>query len=204
MTEGKPFLLWPGADDRIVVREMLRDSQSEQWYKCREFVKKIVQMQAKNIPKDHQEDIVQEVMIRVNRYLPTFQYRCSVKTWLFGIIHNCIADAYRKLKHTPPFAAPSGDPLDDTEYENDMFAVHAPVTVEDVCITRDELKKALEALQEYVSTHANPVRNQQILNMVLLEDRSLEEAARAVGCSAAMASYVVRSAQRYVRERLGY
>jgi hypothetical protein len=39
--------------------------------------------------------------------------------------------------------------------------------------------------------------------MVLLESRSLEEAAKAVGCSAPVAGYVVRSAQRYVRERLG-
>jgi hypothetical protein len=37
----------------------------------------------------------------------------------------------------------------------------------------------------------------------MFEGRSLEAAAKAVGCSAPVASYVVRSAQRYVRESLG-
>jgi DNA-directed RNA polymerase specialized sigma24 family protein len=55
-----------------------------------------------------------------------------------------------------------------------------------------------------VSLHANPIRNGQILDMVLFEDRSLEEVAKAVGCSAPVVGYVVRSAQRYVRERLRY
>jgi len=68
----------------------------------------------------------------------------------------------------------------------------------------DDLRKALAALQEYVSTHANSIRNGRILDMVLFEGRSLEEAAKTVGCSAPVASYVVRSAQRYVREKLGY
>ncbi len=67
----------------------------------------------------------------------------------------------------------------------------------------DDLRKALAALQEYVSTHANPIRNGRILDMVMFEGRSLEAAAKAVGCSAPVASYVVRSAQRYVRENLG-
>ena len=40
--------------------------------------------------------------------------------------------------------------------------------------------------------------------MVLFESRSLEETARAVGCSAPVVGYIVRSAQRYVREKLGH
>ncbi|MDQ6644773.1 MAG: hypothetical protein M3Y76_10010 [Chloroflexota bacterium] len=63
MTEGKTYLPWPGADDRIVVEEMLRDANSGQWYECHEFVKKHVQLQAKNIPKDHWEDLVGVIAI---------------------------------------------------------------------------------------------------------------------------------------------
>jgi hypothetical protein len=40
--------------------------------------------------------------------------------------------------------------------------------------------------------------------MVLFENRSIEDVAQMVGCSAPVAGYVVRSAQRYVREKLGY
>jgi len=43
MTQSKPNLPWPGASDRIVVEEMLRDGASGQWYECREFVKRLVQ-----------------------------------------------------------------------------------------------------------------------------------------------------------------
>lgn len=93
--------------------------------------------------------------------------------------------------------APPDDPHDEIDADTTK-------TTEDVCITRDDLRKALVALQEYVSTHANPIRNGRILDMVMFEGHSLEEAAKAVECSAPVASYIVRSAQRYVREKLGY
>src|SRR5437588_3223239 len=204
MTESKPYHPWPGGvDDRIVVEEMLRDPRSGQWYECREFVKKLVQSQAKNIAKDYWDDLVQDAMIRTNRSLATFQYRCTLRTWLFGIVRSCIIDARRKFMHVGQFMAPPSDPYDDIEREGDAITAHTPGTVEDECITNDELNEALAALQEYVSTHANSKRNGRILDMVIFEGRSLEEAAKAVGCSAPVASYVVRSARRYVHERLG-
>ena len=203
MTEGKPYPPWPGGDDRIVVEEMLRDNTSGQWYECREFVKRLVQVQAKNIPQDHWEDLVQDAMMRVDKYLRTFRYQCKLSTWLFGIVRSCIIDAHRKSTRTGQFMAPPGDPNDDVEREYDDIDANTSKTAEDVCIMHDDLRKALAALQEYVSTHANPIRNGRILDMVMFEGRSLEAAAKAVGCSAPVASYVVRSAQRYVRESLG-
>ena len=75
---------------------------------------------------------------------------------------------------------------------------------EDECIIRDELREAFAALLEYVSLHSNEERNRTILRMVLFESRSLEETARAIGCSAPVVGYIVRSAQRFVREKLGH
>jgi RNA polymerase sigma factor (sigma-70 family) len=204
MTEGKSYLPWPGADDRIVVEEMLRDRSSGQWYECYIFVSKLVHVQAKNISNDHWDDIVQDAMIRLDKSLAIFQYHCAFRTWIFGIVRSCIIDDYRKSTSAGPHMVPLGDPHEDAEHERDAFTANAIRTVEDTCITHDELDKALAALQEYVSLHANPIRNGQILDMVLFEDRSLEEVAKAVGCSAPVAGYVVRSAQRYVRERLRY
>ncbi len=214
MTKGKSFHPWPGADDRIVVQEMLRDRNSGQWYECREFIKKLVQAKAKNIPKDHWEDIIQDAMMRLDKTLATFQYQCAFTTWLFGIVRSCIIDYYRKAARVGQQMAPlsdqyvktelEDDPHDDDQKEGDAFTTQVTGTVEDVCITRDELDEALTALREYVSLHANPTRNRRILDMVLLEGRSLEETAKAVGCSAPVVGYVVRSAQRYVRERLNY
>jgi RNA polymerase sigma factor (sigma-70 family) len=202
MIEGKPDLPWPGEDDKAVVEEMLRDAKSEQWYECNEFVKKLVQVQAKNIPRDYWDDVVQDAMIRVEKFLPTFKYQCTLRTSLFGIVRSSIIDAYRKFKRVAQFMALPGDPHDDVEQQGDASTVHRPGTVEDECIIHDELDKAMVALHEYLSTHANSLRNGRILDMVMFEGRSLEEAAKAVGCSAPVAGYVVRSAQRYVREKL--
>jgi RNA polymerase sigma factor (sigma-70 family) len=202
MIEGKPYLPWPGADDRIVIEEMLRDRSSGQWRECYIFVSKLVHVQAKNISNDHWDDIVQDVMIRIHKYLSNFQYQCAFRTWLFVIVHNYISDVYRKSTREGKYITPFGDPHDDVEHEGDGFSKNTLGTVEDICITRDELDKALAALQEYVSLHANPIRNRRILDMVLFEGRSLEKTAKVVGCTAPVAGYVVRSAQRYVRERL--
>ena len=202
MTEGKSYLPWPGADDRIVVEEMLRDRSSGQWHECYIFVRKLVHAKAKNIPKDHWEDIVQDAMIRLDKSLAIFQYHCAFRTWIFGIVRSCIIDVYRKSRRAAQYMAPLSDPHDDVEHEGDGFSTNTPRTVEDMCITHDELDKALLALQEYVSIHANSRRNGRILYMVLFDGHSLEKTAEAVGCSAPVVGYVVRSAQRYVRERL--
>ena len=204
MTKDKSYLSRQATDDKIRVAEMLRDSSSGQWYECYVFVNRLVQLQAHNISTNHWDDIVQDAMIRIHKYLPTFQFQCAFKTWIFNIVRSCIIDDYRKSIRAGQIMIPLGDSHDDFELEGDMPTVNAPGTVEDVCIIRDELHKALAALLEYVSLHSNPTRNRKILNMVLFENRSLEETARAVGCSVPVAGYIVRSAQRYVREKLDY
>ena len=204
MIEGISYLPWPGADDRIVVEEMLRDRSSGQWHECYIFVSKLVHVQAKNNSNDHWDDIIQDAMIRIHKYLSNFQYQCAFRTWLFGIVRSCNIDDYRKSNREEQYLAPLGDHHDDVEHEYEAFNVLATRTVEDECILHDELHKALVELQDYVSFHANPIRNGRILDMVIFEGRSLKEAAKVVGCTAPVAGYVVRSAQRYVRESLRF
>ena len=204
MTEGNSYLPWTGANERIVVAEMLRDPISGHWYECHELVKKRVQARAKNIPQNDWDDIVQDAMTRINRFLPTFQFRCGLRTWIFGIVLSCIIDTYRKTPRTVQFVPLPDDPHNDAEHESTTFPVKNTLTAEDVCIMRDDVRNALAALAEYVSMHKNEARNRRILDMVLLDGHSHAEAAQAVGCSAPVASYVVREAQRYVREKLGY
>lgn len=203
MTEGRPYPLWPEANDKAVVEEMLRDPESGQWYECREFVRKRIHVQAKNISQDYWDDLIQDTMIRIEKSLPTFRYHCALTTWIVGIIRSCIIDAYRKFKREGKIIVSSSEGHDNGEREGDTFVPHhISRTIEDECILHIELAEAITALQEYLLRHQNPERNEQILNMVLFESRSLEEAAQAVGCSAPVAGYIVRSAQRYVRERL--
>ncbi len=204
MTEGKLYPSWPGADDKAVVEEMLRYRTSEQWDKCRVFIRERVQIQAKNIPQVDWDDIVQDVMMRINKHLPTFQHKCGLKTWIIGIVRHCIIDYYRKIPPPGQFVSLPDDPHEDAEHESTVFSVKNTRTAEDVFIMREDVRNALAALDEYLALHKNEARNRQILDMVLRDGRSHTEAAQAVGCSAPVASHVVREAQRFVREKLGH
>lgn len=202
MTDDKPCLLWPGADDRVVVEEMRRDSTSGQWFECREFVRKYVEWKAGNIPRDQRDDLIQNIMIRIHKALPDFQFRCRLKTWLYNIIQNSIIDAHRAQKRVDQHRLFPEETHEEGKFEEEVPGARTCQTPEDNYIIHNELLNALLLLEEYIQTHANRERNRQILEIVLLEDKSLEEAAIAVGCSAPVAGYVVRTAQRYVRERV--
>lgn len=202
MTQGTSYL-WPEGDDRAVVEDMLRDPRSERWYECREFVKKRVQIQAKNITQDHWDDLIQETMLRIQGSLSTFHYHCRLSTWIVGIIRNCIIDDYRKSRRSgqAPLSF-STDDHEENELTTETIRNNHGRTVEDECIVHDELRNALKALSEYILRHAHKRRNSIIIQMVIIEHRTLEEAAQAAGCSAPVAGYIVRSAQRFAREKV--
>jgi RNA polymerase sigma factor (sigma-70 family) len=198
MAGDKPYQTsWPGPDERSIVAEMLKDRASSHWNECYEFVRRLVQTKAKNIPREEWDDIVQDAMMRINRSLSTFEYKCSLKTWLFGIVRSCIIDRYRKSQRTGQLGFSSLETDKENEYEE---AVMLPV--ENECIARDELKNALAAIQEYLTSHAHQERNTEIVRIVLLEGQTLEEAARLLGCSAPVAGYVIRSIQHHLRNKM--
>lgn len=207
MPEDTPsHLPWPGEDDRAVVTAMLKDPDSQHWTKCREFIENLVHQRARNIPQYYWEDIIQEAMIKIHKSLPTFQYKCSLKTWLFGIVGSCIIDDHRKITRILKYIIPTADSHnahEDGEL-NDMLNLHLSRTAEEDFMIREEARQAIAALQEYIMTHNKRERNEKLLDMFFYEGLSLKESAKAVGCSPAVAGYVVRSAQRYVREKLGY
>lgn len=194
-----------GADERIVVEEMLRDPMSGYWYECYELVKRRVQLKAKNISQNDWDDIIQEAMGRIHRFLPTFQFKCGLRTWIYSIVLSCIIDAYRKIPKVQFVSLPD-DPHEDAEYESNTSSVKVENSrsAEDECLMHEDVRNVLAALNEYVSLHKNEARNRRILDMVLRDGRSHAEAAQTVGCSAPVASHVVREAQRFVREKLGY
>ncbi len=204
MTEGKSGSHWPGADERSVVEEMNRDRHSQQWNECSTFVKRCVYAKAKNIPNNFQEDIVQEVMYKVTKYLPDFQFRCALKTWLNQIIEHCIIDTHRRLPNHGQLIASIGDPLNEGDREGEVFAVSEERSAEDAYMTNDDLRNAVADLLEYTNLHSNPTRNRLIIRMVIFEGHTHVETAIAVGCNAPVVSYVVREAQRYAREKMGY
>lgn len=202
MTQDNPYFVWPEDDDKVVVNEMLQDSTSIHWRKCQEFVKRRVPTLAKNIPSDQWDDIVQDTMLRIHKSLPTFKFECKLKNWLYKPLRSSIVDAHRRLTRSGQPEAYLVESPEDLDYGGEDSAARHLLSVEDEFMIRDELEQAFAALLEYVDTHANSLRNGHILNMVIFEGRSLEEASRIIGCSAPVVGYVVRSAQRYTRKKL--
>jgi RNA polymerase sigma factor (sigma-70 family) len=203
MTEGKSDSYWPAADERLVVEEMMRDRCSKHWEACDKFVKRRVYAKAKNIPNDHLEDICQEVMVKVTKSLPTFNFQCSLKTWLNTIIEHSIIDMHRRLRNQEPFNAPLGGPLNENDREGEIVTESEAGSAEDISMINDDLRNAMAALLEYTKAHANSIRNRRIIQMVIFDEYTLAEAAKVAGCNAPVVGYVVRSAQRYVREKMG-
>lgn len=202
MSNGESYLLWSGMDERLVVEEMMRDSDSKHWEECSKFVKRCVYAKAKNIPSNLQEDIIQEVMYKVTKYLPHFRFQCTLKTWLNSIIVHYIIDTHRKLKNERQIHSTLADPSNENEREGEGFQENEVMSTEHVFEANDELRNGVAALLEYANTHSNPVRNRLIIRMVILEGQTHAEAAKAAGCHTPVVGYVVREAQRYAREKM--
>ena len=203
MTEDKPYLPGPEADERAVVEEMIRDPDSKHWEECNEFVKQRVYAKAKNIPNDFLEEISQEAMYKVARALPGFQFHCAFKTWLNPIIENCIIDMYRRLRKERNTTALE-EPSNDDDRQDEPFPISEAETTEEAFMIKEDLRNALAALVEYTNAHSNSDRNRLIIRMVLFEEHTHAETAKAAGCNPPVVSYVIRQAQRYARERKGH
>lgn len=202
MTDDNAGSYWPGMDERSVVEEMIRDRYSEHWEECRKVVKQRVYVRAKNIPIHHQEEIIQEVMVKMVRYLPGFHFHCRLKTWLNVVIESCIIDVHRTLRNEGQFSTHHGDVLNENNYEGELHILDETWSAETTFLLSEELRDAIAALLEYASLHSNPVRDQLIVRMVIFDGYTHIEAAKAAGCSAPVVGYVVRQAQRYAREKM--
>lgn len=201
MPNNQPYLPRPGMDERAIVAEMRRDQHSLLWDECRNFVKLCVNTRAKNIPIDHQEDIVQEIMYKITRSLEHFRFDSTLKAWVNVIVERCIIDEHRKLQNEVPYQFHLATSPDESDYEGEEPGTSEEKSAEEAYITSDEIDKGWAACLEYARTHANPIRNQLILRMVMLEGHSHAAAAKEAGCSSAVVGYVVREAQKYARKK---
>ncbi len=192
---------WPGPDDKLIVAQMLADPSSHHWNECHTFFEHVIR--ANNLPVDLRDDVVQNAMFTVMRSLPTFHYECRLRTWLGMIANSRIVDAWRNHARKNRQIIPLDNPPGDEESGTGILKINAPQTTEGECIIREELREAISVLREYLNTHAKSERNRQILQKVLLEEYTFEEAAQELGVNAPVIRYVVRSVQRYLRERMG-
>ncbi|HEY7414824.1 MAG TPA: sigma-70 family RNA polymerase sigma factor, partial [Ktedonobacteraceae bacterium] len=155
MSEGKPILPWPGADERSTVEEMIHNRDSRHWDECRKYVQQRVRVK-KNVPFDHQEEVVQEVMFKIARGLPGFRFGCALTTWLTPIIEHCIVDVLRRSQNERKFHMSLDDPHSESDHEGEAFAQSEAGSPENRAIVIDDLRGAIATLFEYADTYSNP------------------------------------------------
>ena len=200
---------WPGPDENAIINEMLKNPDSPHWRWCQDYVTSLVMKQAVNIPIDLREEITMNAMYRIVRYLPDFKRQSRLTTWIGAIVRSCIVDASREARRASATLIPTPedafddaeDELDNPEYLSPEFVTSLPS--ETNILIQEELQEIAAAVQEFVALHANQERNSTILRMVLFQDYSVEDTARVLGINAPVVSYVVRSARRFIREKLG-
>ena len=202
MSKDQPYLPRPGVDEKMIVDEMIREERLEHWEECYKFVMKCVYAKAKNMPPHHLDDIVQVIMIKITIYLLHFRFKCALKTWVNQIIEHQIIDEYRKLRNEGPHLPFSLNPPGDPDGESQEPGTNEGVSAEEAFEMQEKIRIGMAALLEYANTHANPVRNWHIIQLVLFEEKTYEEAAIAVGCNPPVVGYVIREAQRYARDKI--
>jgi RNA polymerase sigma-70 factor, ECF subfamily len=121
------------------------------------------------VADDALDDVCQEVFVVVHRRLGEFEGRSSLKTWVFGILHNVVLVHQRSLGRKSP-AHRSAAPLVDPETLVDGAAgPHEQLSNAQASVIAQRL---LEELDEDKRT---------VLVLVELEEMSVAEVAEALG-----------------------
>ena len=154
---------WPDKDDRSVVTEMQKDPQSPEWQKCRAFfIKKYMK---KGYPDTIKEDVVQEALIKVLKYLGTFSYKYPLVVWLGIIFTSTAIDYFRKERRER--ANISLNVLQDASVEELEVAIETRTPEDDVLI-REEIHEAITGYHKALEGRRNGKRDFYVWSRVLL------------------------------------
>src|SRR5438067_8729023 len=161
---------WPGPNDDIIIEAMLNDRHSlhaYHWNECQAYVNKLVQ-RTSNFSVDEKEEIAQNTMFWIVRYLGNFKRECRFTTWIIKVVSSRIADAGReKQTLIKRVALPPNDPDVDTQKDDYISRISSPRTAEEEYILHEDLREVSKALLDYLRTRANSERNIRILEMYL-------------------------------------
>src|SRR5579885_2661794 len=84
-----------------------------------------------------------------------------------------------------------------------QFKAKLPQTdpLEERSITREKLRRVVDALEEYIQSRRNPERNKHLIQLVLFEGKTCEEAAKELDMASPLVHYYIRSVRHYLREK---
>lgn len=132
------------------------------------------------------EDVAQEVFLTIHRKLPGFEGRSTVKTWVCGICLRKASD-YRRRAHRRRelLSAEPGAHQQASGARPDETAL---------------LREDARALQDAID--ALPEKQMQVFVLYELEELSMAEVARAVGCPRFTGYTRLRAARKAIAARL--
>lgn len=133
------------------------------------------------------EDIAQDVFVRVWRALPSYDGRARFSTWLYAITRNAAISAQRRAR---PLLS-----LSDAA----TFAEAEAVTGEDAPAPggATDARAVAEAIAEL------PERQQQVVTLFYLQDRSYEEVADMLAMPLGTVKTLLHRARGRLQQRLG-
>jgi RNA polymerase sigma factor (sigma-70 family) len=190
---------WPGDNDREVVRQMLEDPLSPHWQDCRDFIMRLVRKL--NVPVDHQDDVVQEMMITVTRNLPNFKHNCKLTTWLGKSVRWRVSDLRRKIVSGKKLFEPLRMASEESEGEDESEQFPALRTVESECIDRENVRELVKKLEDFAHTHRDSRRWLQVIKKIFLDGQSVEEVAEELGMKASNVYYIRRAVYNELQDQ---
>ncbi len=121
-------------------------------------------------------DVVQEIFLRSYTGLGRFRFRSQPKTWLYRVCRNVTSEYNRQTDrwHTVADAGALLERQQDVE-AGPTTAVSAQEFTDGESLTASELARLLQQL---------PERQRQTITLRVLEELSVAETARAMGCRA--------------------
>lgn len=130
------------------------------------------------------DDVAQEVFFGVHRTLASFEGRCSLRTWIYGICHRRAVDYRRRTRsRLEPFPSDPDEQTVDPSQERETALAQARVHMRRVLDELDDSKRTVFVLFD-------------------IEGLAMEEIAEIVGCPLQTAYSRLYAARRKVESSL--
>jgi RNA polymerase sigma-70 factor, ECF subfamily len=137
--------------------------------------------------RDDQDDLVQEVLLRVHRGLTSLKEQTSPGPWIFGIARNAVVDYWRKR------GRPHQVPIDEAE-----------IALGELVDKTDDGEILQQSVATYLAEMVSRLESpySETLTLTELQDMKYKDAARALGISLAAVKSRVLRGREMLRESL--